>query len=165
MPCAIRLEPVPSQGEAALDRLVQLYFHDFSELDGEDVDENGRFDVPWLAEYLQQPGRAYFIRADGRLAGFALVDEDVLDPSAAQAVSEFFVLRKYRRSRIGQVAAGLLMDTRPGAWEAAVIQPNVAASRFWEAVARRQTRWVCRTTEWDSDAWSGPVFVFEPAAP
>ena len=49
--------------------------------------------MPWLGEYLEQPGCAYFIRAGGKLAGFALVDQDVLDPSAMQAVSEFFVLR------------------------------------------------------------------------
>ena len=143
---------------------MQLYFHDFSELDGEEVDECGRFDVPWLSDYLQQPGCTYFIRAGGKLAGFALVDQDVLDPAATQAVSEFFVLRKYRRSRVGQVAAGLLMATRPGPWEAALIRPHVAASRFWEAVARRQTGWACRTTEWDNDAWAGPVFLFEPTA-
>jgi predicted acetyltransferase len=164
MPSAIRLEPVTSASEAALDRLVQLYFHDFSELDGEEVDESGRFDVPWLGEYLEQPGCAYFIRAGGKLAGFALVDQDVLDPSAMQAVSEFFVLRKYRRSHVGQAAAGLLMATRPGAWEAAVLGSNAAASRFWEAVARRQTGWACKKAEWDNDEWSGPVFLFEPAA-
>jgi predicted acetyltransferase len=164
MPSAIRLEPVTSASEAALDRLVQLYFHDFSELDGEEVDEGGRFDVPWLSDYLQRPGHAYFIRAGGKLAGFALVDQDVLDPAATQAISEFFVLRKYRRSHVGQVAAGLLMATRPGAWEAAVIRPNVAASRFWQAVARAQAGWACRTTEWDDGAWTGPVFVFEPPA-
>ena len=161
---AIRLEPVTSASEAALDRLVQLYFHDFSELDGEEVDESGRFDVPWLGEYLEQPGCAYFIRAGGKLAGFALVDQDVLDPCAMQAVSEFFVLRKYRLSHVGQVAAGLLMGTRPGAWEAAVIRPNVAASQFWEAVARQQNHRACTRAEWDNDSWSGPVFLFAPAA-
>lgn len=164
MHSTVHLEPVTSAGTAALDRLLQLYFHDFSEFDGEEVDDSGRFDVPWLGQYIKEAGRAYFIRAGGRLAGFALVDLDALDPSATQAVSEFFVLRKYRRSHIGMTAAQLLLTTRPGAWEAAVIEANVSAARFWEAVARHSSRFTCKRTGWNNDSWTGPVFVFEPVA-
>jgi hypothetical protein len=91
-----------------LDRLLQLYLHDFSEFapiggpHGE-VDEEGRFIYPGLDSYWQRDGHIpLLIRADRHLAGFVLVSEwSALGLPLDHVVAEFFVLRKYWRTRVG----------------------------------------------------------------
>ncbi len=64
-----------------LERLLQLYLHDFSEYAALDspfgeVDEDGLFAYPpGLSGYWQEPDRLpLLIRADGRIAGFVLLN-------------------------------------------------------------------------------------------
>jgi predicted acetyltransferase len=159
---SVNLQPVTTAQLATLRNLTQLYFHDFSEFDGEDVNDFGEFEMPWLTDYFAEPRQAYFITASERLAGFVLVDEDVLTAEANQAVSEFFILRKYRRSNVGRAAIERLFRTRPGTWEAAVIRSNPVAAAFWKAIGQGSSLVECKQFEWNSAEWHGPVFVFRP---
>ena len=117
--------------------LFELYVYDFSALMGIDVDAHGRFRAPPLDGYFTDARwHAFLFRVDGNLAGFALVqrrsrlsgDESVTD------MAEFFVLRKYRRSKIGQRAAARLFDRYPGKWEIRQKPANEAATAFWRRV-------------------------------
>ena len=80
--------------------MLELYLYDFSEFSKEDLAENGYFGYTYLDAYWQEAGRfPFFIRADGRLAGFILVrscseHNPLPDP---HNIAEFFVLKKYRR--------------------------------------------------------------------
>src|SRR3990170_2849030 len=86
-----------------LDNLGQLYAYDFSEILGVDADNDGRFHSIALGDWPSPERRCFIVRAEGRLAGFALVhkgsalseDPDVTD------MEEFFVMRKYRRVGVG----------------------------------------------------------------
>jgi predicted acetyltransferase len=64
---------------------------------------------------------------EGKLAGFALVKR-----GAAWDMAEFFVLRGYRRRRIGTDAAHQVWRRFPGRWEVRGIESNRPAWRFWE---------------------------------
>ena len=83
-----------------IDNLLQLYLHDFSELArlgspyGE-VNEDGLFNYkPSLESYWQGSDHVpLMIRADGRIAGFALLNRwSALDRPLDRAVAESFIL-------------------------------------------------------------------------
>jgi predicted acetyltransferase len=124
---------------AAVRRLVQLYIYD---LGGErwGVEPDGTFGSPgWHRRFWTRRGRHHFvIRVGGRLAGFALVSERAHFAGAGvREISEFFVLRCYRRRGVGTHAARRLFARFPGRWELAVLTWNVGARRFWRGLVRR----------------------------
>ena len=130
-------------GLAVVRNLFALYAHDMSEFVGIDVDEDGRFVIPAsLASYFEGPDAAqrfpFLIRADGRLAGFALVRQIAAEP-ATYDMGEFFVLRKYRRSGLGRHVACWLFDRFSGAWEVRELPSNTAAQAFWRRIVADYT--------------------------
>ena len=117
-------------------RLVQLYIYDLGG-DRWDVERDGTFGSPaWHRRFWTRRTRHHFvIRFDGRLAGFALVrDHAHFAGAGVHEMSEFFVLKKYRRSGIGRYAARWLFANYPGDWEVAELTWNVPAQRFWRTV-------------------------------
>ena len=148
---------------ATLRNLLQLYLHDFSEVDGHDVDESGRFAYDDLAPYWTEPDRrAFLIRVGGRLAGFVLVDREapLSGPGAAWSIAEFFVMRKYRRRGIGAHVTAEVFRRFPGRWEVSQIAANVAARSFWRAAIGRCTGGRYAESFVEGDGWRGPVQVF-----
>ena len=110
-----------------LQRLLELYAHDFSEMTDADVGADGTFGYPYLDLYWTEPERHPFLfRADGHWAGFALVRAG--DP---HDMAEFFVLRKYRRHGVGVVAARAVFARFPGTWQVREMTTNVGATTFW----------------------------------
>jgi len=110
-------------------RLIQLYHHDFSEFDGADVDAHGEYLHPYFDEYWNDADRrAFLFRANGAWAGFAFVFTG--DP---HDIAEFFVLRKYRRQRLGSQAATWLFQRFPGRWTVRQQITNPAATAFWRS--------------------------------
>src|SRR5450631_1295289 len=104
----IEVIPATPEQEPILVNLLQLYIHDFSEFLDVEVGPDGRFGYPDLPLYWREPDRhPFLVHADGKLAGFALVKKA---PAASDAemvwdLAEFFVLRTYRRQRVGLEAA------------------------------------------------------------
>lgn len=136
----VALERVVPERADVLDRLFQLYAHDFSELVSLRLEPTGRFAVTVSESWWTQPDHhPFFLRIDGRLAGFALarrgsrvrLDQDVMD------VAEFFVVRGERRRGVGVRGAALLLTNFPGRWEVRVRAANRAASSFWSAALPR----------------------------
>jgi predicted acetyltransferase len=117
---------------------VQLYIYDIGG-DRWDVDTVGRFGSrAWHRRFWTPRGRRHFVvLVSGRLAGFALVRERAHFAGAGvREISEFFVLRKYRRRGVGTRAARTLFARFPGRWEVAEVAWNVAAQRFWRQAIR-----------------------------
>jgi predicted acetyltransferase len=134
----ITLRPLRGVDVAIVRRLLHLYLYD---LGGErwDVEADGAYGPPgWHRRFWRRRGSHHFIvRVGGRPAGFALV-RDHADFAGTDAIeiSEFFVLRKYRRRGVGTRVALALFARFPGRWEVAVITWN-PARRFWRGVIRR----------------------------
>ena len=149
-----------------LGSLFQLYTHDFSEqwagqARGE-LGEDGRFpDYPNLDSYWSDPTRhPYLIRADGYLAGFALInDHSHANLPLDHAVAEFFVVRKHRRSGVGRIAALQLIGDRPGQWEMAVARANIGALTFWRGVTKAVGRGV-EELDRNDEHWNGAILRF-----
>ena len=130
------------------EHLLELYRHDFSVYDDEDVGDDGRYGYPYLDRYWTEPGRhPYLLRVDGHLAGFALVRSG--DPSD---MAEFFVMRKYRRGGVGTAFARNLFDRFPGRWQVRQMRRNQPAQTFW----RRIIPVAFEEGEWDE----GPMQTF-----
>jgi predicted acetyltransferase len=131
------LEALQENERELFRRLAQLYLHDFSEFEPEDVDESGRFLWPEVERYGREEGRdAWLLRIDAKPAGFVLVDR--LEPTDAglprHMIAEFFVIRAFRRSGHGARMAMTIFDRYPGPWRVMQIEPNQPAIAFWRRV-------------------------------
>ena len=158
---------VASPGDAGLlANLLELYVHDLSEVFPRiQIGADGRFGYDSLSLYWSEPERRFpfFIRCGERIAGFVLVtrgspasdDPDVFD------VAEFFILRRYRRSGVGRLAAFLLWNRLPGRWIVRVSEANRGAMPFWAGVVAEYTKGALAecTREGSPAPWR--VFSFE----
>jgi predicted acetyltransferase len=137
----VTLDAATERDALLLASLLHLYAHDLSAVFALDPGADGRFAYDRLPLYWSEPERrfAFLVRADGRVAGFALVTRGSpgCDDPQALDVAEFFVLRRHRRSRVGTRAAALLWDRFPASsWVVRVAEGNADALPFWRAAIR-----------------------------
>jgi predicted acetyltransferase len=130
----VEVVPVSIEDKAVLRNLMELYLYDFSEFEPMDVDDHGLFGYRYLDHYWTDDGRRpLLIRADGKLAGFVLLRER----EGAHVVSEFFVMRAYRRRGVGLATMDALFGRYSGSWSFEVLDSNAGALPFWRRVATR----------------------------
>jgi predicted acetyltransferase len=144
-----------------LENLMQLYQYDFSEMCGDDCNEQGLFVDEHLHLYWIEDHRfPFLIRVDGKLAGFALVRRmiEVKEDPPPYSIAEFFIMRKYRRLGVGEQAAFFLFDLFPGKWHVAEIPENLGGIRFWRKVIAAYTGG--QFEEAIDPNWEGPVQRF-----
>lgn len=165
----LELIPVPYKDKSVLHNLIQLYRYDSSEYDGHSLNEHGLYlykylDHQWTDDYR----RPLFVTVDGELAGFVLVILDVpkefvkvSDAEKTNVISDFFILRKFRGKHYGKEAAFKLFDQFPGIWEVRQTSANKAANQFWNKVIHKYTNGRYTESVLDSEAWKGPVQVFD----
>jgi predicted acetyltransferase len=150
-----------------IENLMQLYIHDFSDFlvhrNKRMLGEDGRFlDYP-LEPYWRDAGRfALLIRSEGRLAGFALINDQGHTEAATDFnMAEFFVVRGHRRDGAGTAAAQAIFARHPGQWEVAVARRNTPALAFWrravEGFAGAQD---IAESDQDDARWNGTLFRF-----
>jgi predicted acetyltransferase len=167
----VTLTQVPESQSQIITNLIQLYKYDFSELAevgsryGE-VGSDGRFTYEGLDSYWREDGRfPLTIQADGRLAGFILVDQwSALNRELDHSVGEFFVLRKYRRNGVGSRAAKALFKRWPGRWEVAVARYNKPALSFWRKAIRVSVEGTVDEYAGDFERQVGTVLCFDNRA-
>lgn len=150
--------------EPVLANLLELYAYDFSEFVDLTLGHDGRFGYKHLPLYWSERGRhAFIIKADNRLAGFALVrrgpgvygDADVWD------VAEFFILRGFRRQGVGSRAAWEIWSRLKGRWEVRVLERNQRAKEFWRRTASLFLGEAVEPSALDMDGRAWHVFSFE----
>lgn len=134
---SIEVIPALITDKSIIQRMMELFRHDLSEFEDIDLDEHGYFGYPYLDYYWVEPDRYPFIvRVDGKIAGFALINQHTHFPDSQYSVAEFFILRKYRLRGIGRQAAVDIFDRFRGRWEISKLPTNVAALRFWHEVIK-----------------------------
>jgi predicted acetyltransferase len=157
------LVPAARSHIPVLSHLFQLYCHDFSELLGLMVAEDGRFATPDLVPYFEETGRhPFLIRVNDRWAGFVFAQQGSRLTGDRQIwdVAEFFVMRAFRRTGIGTQAATEIFDRFPGRWEVRQLHANTAATAFWRKILARYAGGAVSETVHDSDRWKGTVQTF-----
>ena len=91
-------------------------------------------EMPSLGDYWQRDDHEpYLILCDGELAGFSLLRRYPGDASLWD-IGQFFVLRKFKRRRIGREAFRLSVSGKPGRWLTRVVIGNEGALKFWRRV-------------------------------
>lgn len=162
----VELERCGAERRATIEALFQLYIHDFSdfwETRRVNLGEDGKFpSYPPLAAYWTEPGaEPLLIRADGHVAGFALIDRHGHSGLPTDFnMGEFFVARPYRREGVGRAAALAAIGQRPGRWEIAVARRNLPAQPFWRGVAAGIADGPVEDRDQDDDHWNGLVLRF-----
>lgn len=151
-----------------LEKLLQLYLHDFSEFaelgsDFGELNAQGVFEYPHLDTYWNGDAgrRAILFFWRDRVAGFALINTEFHGPAPADlSIAEFFILRKYRRAGLGKAFARHLILAEVVRLEIAVAWYNTPAIRFWAEALEPLTD-TCRVTrtEIDDAGWKGPVYL------
>jgi predicted acetyltransferase len=156
----LEMQTVLVVDKPVLRNLLQLCLHEYSEFNGEDVDEHGIFNYDYLDNYWTEPGRyAFMARVDGKLAGFILVRQP--DPhKAAYHMAEFFILRKYREHGLGRQVAFWIFDHFPGEWRVSQETGNLPAQAFWRKIIADYTTGVFTDTFQDDADWRGPTQLF-----
>lgn len=159
------LLPATPEHRALLCNLFELYSHDFSEMNGADVEANGRYTPDgFLAGWWEMPGgfEPFLLRVDGHWAGFAFVSSgSYIAPgrNTHWLMDEFFILRKYRRNGLGAWFAGAIFKRKPGTWEIGQIPENTAATAFWRRVLDRLAPGQYEEMAVNNDAWQGVVQI------
>ncbi len=158
----ITIERAPIEAKPVLWRLLQTYLHDLSEFDGSDPDDAGEYRYDYFNNYWDvdlyphEPREPYFIRVDGKLAGFAMIRYMV---NGKWQMAEFCVLRKWRGQGVALEAATRVLRYHPGPWDMTIHPKNERAKAFWvkaiEAVA---------VGEWQEKGGLFVWHIFEVAA-
>lgn len=115
-----------------LDRLLQLYMHEWSALVPTAIDADARFHYRHLPAYVDHVRHGAYLITDGAVpVGCALVAQDDV---GCWHVEEFFVIAGARRHGVGADAARQLFARHPGPWSFTVRPENPGALAFWRRV-------------------------------
>ena len=131
---AILVRPALSTELACIENMMQFYNYDLSESLPLDFAETGLYAIRPKAQYWSKPGVAPFvIYVDDELAGFAVVDGEVIQPQSQYNMGYFFIARRHRGRGVGRLVASKLFAQFSGAWEVYFYSNNKTASEFWHA--------------------------------
>jgi predicted acetyltransferase len=158
-------EAVRPREQAFLSSLAPLYFHDLSAYsDFYELDPDGRWHPDIIPDYFANASwHPLLITVDGQHVGFALVQappSPYVTPGRDHQMSEFFVLRAFRRRGLGRAAAVAVFDAFPGAWEVQEVPDNASAIAFWRGVIQAYTGG--RYTETAQDGFPTQWFTSPP---
>ena len=165
-PASLSFKPASGEEQAVLQNLMQFYYYDFSEVLEMHVNENGRFENVDLTPYWVDEWRhPFLLRVDKNVAGFALVSErsKITGKSGVFDMTEFFVLRRFRRHGVGRAAAFAAFGHFAGPWEVREREENPNATAFWRRVINEYTRGNYEETRWSRPEWSEIVQTFATA--
>lgn len=163
----VAVRPAGPGDRPLIEGLMQLYIHDFSELepaasDRFELNGEGRFDPYPLDPYWADEGFwPLIIEVGGKPAGFALIN--ALSHRAGdndRNMGEFFVARKFRKGGVGTEAVRRILALHPGRWEIAIADRNEAAKRFWPRAIEGAGVCDLACQAGDGARWAGPIWVF-----
>ncbi|MDF1678034.1 MAG: GNAT family N-acetyltransferase [Legionellaceae bacterium] len=117
-----------------LANLFELYAYDFTEFCDFDIGDDGFYGYPYLPLYWTETTRfPYLIYVDKKIAGFILIQKGspISDNKTVWDISEFFIMKKYKRLGIGTEAAIKVWKKHKGPWQVRVLSGNKKACLFW----------------------------------
>jgi len=152
----ITLEKVNRSDKVVFENLFQLFAYDFSELMGMDICDDGKYpELNDMEDYYSKPNYcSYFVKVDGKFAGVAVIRFD----EETNYFRHFFVIRKYRRIKVGKDSVYMIFKLHPGKWRVAPFDFNKLAILFWKNVFDIYTEGNYITRRRNDN--KGPEFVF-----
>jgi predicted acetyltransferase len=131
-PSSLLITKIGPESDVLLRNLFEHYIHDMSEWFEIDTKPDGSYSYD-TSSVWENGYDAYLAKVGNSIAGFALVGSAIewVGDIGVHDVREFFVIRRFRRSGIGQRMATLLWNEIPGEWLVRVLESNVPAVLFW----------------------------------
>lgn len=161
-PLNLELRRARRADRLVLRSMLELYLHDLSEYWPYELDVHGQFGYHTLDYYWRAEDHAAFVfLVDGRYAGFALVNSDVLMPENTRWLAQFFVLRGYRRRGVASAAARQVFDRLPGRWEVGELPNNLPAQAFWRRLIADYSGGRYTDQYFTDGTWEGFVQCFD----
>jgi predicted acetyltransferase len=117
-----------------LANLLELYAYDFTEYCDFDIGDNGFYGCKDLDLYwIESNFFPYLIYVNKKIAGFILMQKGspISDDINIWDISEFFIMRKYKRHGVGNIAAIKIWERFKGFWQVRVLTSNPIACSFW----------------------------------
>ena len=107
----IELVVVERDEKEILRNLMEKYDYEMSQYGNDDVNKLGLYGFDYFDNYWQEGAKrwAYFIKVDGKLAGFAMFISDYFylkDKKSDYMMNDFFVMYKYRGLGVGKSTMG-----------------------------------------------------------
>ena len=135
----IEIHPIVKEEEEVLHNLMQFYIYEFTKyMSSIRIMDNGRFGRFNLDVYWTEPNHhAYFVKVDGLLAGFVLVQSQ--SEEEPNSVKEFFIMRGYEGKGIGSYIAEQIFAMFPGKWLVRQSEKNERARAFWRNIISKCT--------------------------
>jgi predicted acetyltransferase len=128
----IEIRPALASDESCIDNLMQLYTYEASEWYPIELEANGRYKLRPVARFwTEENHHPFLIFADSELAGFAVVDREVVNPLSQWNIGYFFIARRFRGKGVGKHVAHQLFAQFRGRWEVYQLIANVNAIAFW----------------------------------
>lgn len=119
-------------------QVYPLYLHDISSYtDSYRLDENGLWQPDYVGYWIhpESPTIVGAAKVQDERIGFACIGIGDFPYKRADSdfkLSEFFVLRGFRRRGLARAFAVSLLANMPGRWELDILDRNVPARMFWE---------------------------------
>jgi predicted acetyltransferase len=139
----ISIELISRDEKEILRNLTEKYEYEFSQYEDTDVNNLGLFGYKYIDHYWTDENRfAYFIKIDGKLAGFIMLDDwrYIKIIEAKYSISEFFVMLKYKRQGIGTYVINHILNKYKGKWQIGYNPKNTIGKTFWNKVINDYTK-------------------------
>jgi predicted acetyltransferase len=149
----IELELIDISEKNVLSQMLNDYQ---TEISGESSVGYKYLDLYWERENRHP----YFIKVDGEIAGFALINGHVIVSKGATNFAEFYVLPKFRKNSVGSNAAKAVFAMFPGKWEVRQIAENTIAHIFWNKVINEYTNGKFQEITMNNVDWNGWIQTF-----
>ena len=150
--------------KTVLANLLELYAYDFTEFCDFDIGDDGFYGYERLPLYWTEPTRfPYLIYVDKKIAGFILVQQGspISDDTTVWDISEFFVMKKYKRHGVGTAAALKIWKQFKGLWQIRVLVSNPIACSFWLRAIKNFTLVAPAKTEATIKGEDWIIYTFE----
>jgi len=137
-----------------LSNLIRDYQEEILKVDNVD-------DYKYLDSYWEKDNRwPYFIKIDGQVAGFVLINCHNIIEKDAKNIVEFYIKKEFRNKGVGKLAAKKAFDLFPGKWEVRELKDNLQAINFWRKVIGEYTKNNFQEIIMNNEKWNGPVQIF-----
>lgn len=145
--------------------LLELHVSEFTQMKGGPVPQKQVFfDQEYLDLFWKRPDWIpILIHYHNKVAGFALIFTNgyLHEKPGVHVVSDFFVLKKYRKQGIGRTAALMIFDRFPGQWEVLESDFNKSGQAFWRTVVGEYTGGRFTENVLNDNRWQGTVQAFD----
>lgn len=161
----IELEKIENKNDLRLKRLLQLYQYDWSEISSKGkLNGQGLYNYIRLNRFWRHPeSKAYLFKVDGELAGFVMIKKYsyLENEKPVNCLDEFFIMRKFRKQKIGTEVAIKIFNMIPGSWQVSETVENKIAQKFWKKVISIYTNGNYKEIISNTKLWQGPIQTFQ----